>query len=701
MTIWSLPAVIFRTIFLNLFVWIPLSAAGFLLLFLLGMAAAALAPFLSHNDLQNWIHCYLAPGHHVAFEILAQIVMGLVVLSAYFALLLLIFSSIIPPESTDTGGSKVWRVVLTSALVPMVLFVTWISVIMITTLNTSEGALSTFITWLPWPLVVGLVFIVGFQIFGNIAFNEQYRARRLSEIYGGKLLVAVIGLSLLAAIPYVYQLLVWITGDQNEPRAKSAIGVLSVVSSVATGIYGHLTRNTESSSLTKYVASLGAALFLYSIAIIAYLLAIAVMPHDTPSEMLDAFRNDQPQALILVWIGLAVGFAFTTNINYLGLYRFYRDRLMEAFMPSPDSIKLWEARYSEADRYSIAELWPQKEADASKSREHPYPIFNTNAIMVNDPDPKLFERGGDNFIFSPLYVGSASTGWQRTPGYIGSRNPVTLPTAMAASGAAINSNAAYIGEGVTRESLVSIAMMLMNLRLGWWFARPNTKPRRPNHVNPGFWAGVMGFGYTSKSNFVELSDGGNFDNLGLYELVRRRLKIILIIDGEEDEASAMPALVSVSQRVRDDFGVILHLDRRVDDLMPAPVPGFPLDVPFAKSAYFTARIEYPDKEDGCGLLIYLKARMIGDLDFIVRGYRAKNSNFPNEPTLNQFFEPEQFEAYRTLGFVAMSRLIGDLKLNGGLIGSGSLLAACGLQPPQMPVQPPSTGHPQAGPGAAP
>jgi hypothetical protein len=34
------------------------------------------------------------------------------------------------------------------------------------------------------------------------------------------------------------------------------------------------------------------------------------------------------------------------------------------------------------------------------------------------------------------------------------------------------------------------------------------------------------------SKFLELTDGGHFENLGLYELVRRKLEVILIIDGE-------------------------------------------------------------------------------------------------------------------------------------------------------------------------
>lgn len=687
MTFWSLPAVIFRTIFLNLFVWIPLCAAAFIALFGLGVAVQWAANVvhlpLTSGAVFDWLQQNLTLKDHVVFALLGETVVLAAALSAFFALVLLIFSSIVPPERTETRRARVARATITAVLTLIVVGLIWIATIMAEIfVEGTGGSVSRVIQALRLPLILALVFVVSFQTFGSAFVNAQYRARRFSEIYGGKALVLITLLSLIAVIPFLEQLL---DAPGDDPKRKGIVGVASAITGLMTGIYGHVSRGAANSfSTTKYVVAGCAGVFLYSIAVLAYLVAKSAVPNDEAlSKLLIAIPNDAGMpALILIWILFAFFFAFSTNLNYLGLYRFYRDRLMEAFMPTAASMKGWETAYSDADRYSIASLWPQIEKGAVKSRQHPYPIFNTTAIMVNDTDPTLFERGGDNFIFSPLYVGSASTGWQRTPDYIGSKNPVTLPTAMAASGAAVNSNAAYIGEGATRERLVSIAMMLMNLRLGWWFARPNTKPRRPNHIVPGFWAGVLRRGYKSDSNFVELSDGGNFDNLGLYELVRRRLKIILVVDGEEDEASAMPALVSVAQRVREDFGVTLNLDKRVDGLMPLPGTGFPLDVPFSKTTYFTARIDYPTRDPG--ILIYLKARMIEDLDFIVRGYRAKNRNFPNEPTMNQFFEPEQFESYRTLGFVAMERMLKELELEGRLPLANALLKTCGIEPKPLP-----------------
>jgi hypothetical protein len=117
LTFWSLPAVVFRTIFLNIFIWIPLSAAAFIVLFCLGIVAAKL-PFLAQGSLRQLLLGNLPIiSSHVAFNILARLMLGVIVLFGYFTLLLLIFSSIIPPESTDAGGTKIARVLKTLALV--------------------------------------------------------------------------------------------------------------------------------------------------------------------------------------------------------------------------------------------------------------------------------------------------------------------------------------------------------------------------------------------------------------------------------------------------------------------------------------------------------------------------------------------------------------------------------------------------------
>ena len=55
--------------------------------------------------------------------------------------------------------------------------------------------------------------------------------------------------------------------------------------------------------------------------------------------------------------------------------------------------------------------------------------------------------------------------------------------------------------------------------------------------------------------------------------------------------------------------------------------------------------------------------MMADLSFVSRGYRGKNPDFPHQSTVDQFFQAEQFEAYRELGYRSALRCIDELDLH--------------------------------------
>ena len=213
----------------------------------------------------------------------------------------------------------------------------------------------------------------------------------------------------------------------------------------------------------------------------------------------------------------------------------------------------------EADIILLTDLWPQQTAPDGKSpRPYPFSIINTNAILVNDDDRKNSSRGGDSFILTPLFTASNATGWIRTRSHMRRYGPLSLASAMAASGAAANANSGYLGSGITRDRVVSVLMIMLNLGLGLWLAnpakpKPNPLLKVPNHWYPGFVYGVLRGGYRRDSRFLELSDGGHFDNLGLYELVRRQARVILVLDAESDPEFSFRALVSAAQRIKDDF----------------------------------------------------------------------------------------------------------------------------------------------------
>jgi hypothetical protein len=89
-----------------------------------------------------------------------------------------------------------------------------------------------------------------------------------------------------------------------------------------------------------------------------------------------------------------------------------------------------------------------------------------------------------------------------------------------------------------------------------------------------------------------------------------------------------------------DFGV--QIVPQLDDIRPGAKTGF------SRSHFHLCRIHYPNGE-GIGLLLYLKLSVTGNESELIRRYRTNHPEFPHETTLDQFFDQEQFEAYRQLG----------------------------------------------------
>ena len=202
---------------------------------------------------------------------------------------------------------------------------------------------------------------------------------------------------------------------------------------------------------------------------------------------------------------------------------------------------------------------------------------------------------------------------------------------------------------------------------------------RPRFAYPGF-AALLGITHAETSAYLELSDGGHFENLGLYELVRRRVPLIVVADGGMDPTFAFADLANAIERVRVDFGVDVVLDREgfgLGELQAGRdrlvcVGGRHVEV--AERGWAVARVRYPEatpagaagvvptagagegsgipftREAHEGVLVYLKPAMRAGLRADIMAYRAANPDFPHETTADQFFDEGQFEAYRELGY---------------------------------------------------
>jgi hypothetical protein len=209
--------------------------------------------------------------------------------------------------------------------------------------------------------------------------------------------------------------------------------------------------------------------------------------------------------------------------------------------------------------------------------------------------------------------------------------------------------------------MLSFWLALLNIRLGYWARKPRSKLSILAGV-PGLsclWQEMLGT-MDENSPWLNLSDGGHIENLGVYELLRRRCKYIIAIDGEEDGKMTFRALTTLQRLAAIDLGV--RIDINLDDLR---LNGQRL----SRSHFRFCRIFYPREgrgsRDDIGYLLYVKLSLTGNEGEFIRRYRLDNPTFPHDSTADQFFTEVQFEAYRTLGEhvgekLFLRALVGDL-----------------------------------------
>ena len=197
-------------------------------------------------------------------------------------------------------------------------------------------------------------------------------------------------------------------------------------------------------------------------------------------------------------------------------------------------------------------------------------------------------------------------------------------------------------------------MTLLNTRLGWWIENlnPDRRPWRLWRTRP--WAAAEPglsvqlirefLGETNeKQPFVHLTDGGHFENLGVYELVRRRCRFIIVADAGTDPVAASDNMAAMLRLIRTDFGITIDLDPALMELDEKEH--------FSVRHCCVGRIHYDqvDEQAVPGLMVYLQATLTGDEPPDLLQYVSRHPTFPRQSTLNQFFDEPQFEAYRTLG----------------------------------------------------
>ncbi|HEX8251585.1 MAG TPA: hypothetical protein VF846_00445, partial [Thermoanaerobaculia bacterium] len=287
-------------------------------------------------------------------------------------------------------------------------------------------------------------------------------------------------------------------------------------------------------------------------------------------------------------------------------------------------------------------------------RRSPLHVINMALNLVAGDKLAWQQRKAASFTSSPYHTGSPFLGYRASTEY-GGREGISLGTAVTISGAAASPNMGYHS-----SPAMAFLLTLFNIRLGSWLGNPGPAGQevyREGHPNTNL--EPMLFEATGRTNdtyeWVYLSDGGHFENLGLYDMVLRRCHTIVVSDGGADPNYAFEDLGNAIRKIRIDLGVPIDIDET--HMVPRSENSLEKEGRYVATATirYTA-IDGPGAKDGT--LIYLKPGCYKDEFFPrdVYNYALESPQFPHESTGDQFFSESQFESYRALGRHAVNAI---------------------------------------------
>lgn len=280
-------------------------------------------------------------------------------------------------------------------------------------------------------------------------------------------------------------------------------------------------------------------------------------------------------------------------------------------------------------------------------------VLNLTLNLVRGKKLAWQERKAAPFVVTPMHTGSYYLGYRESLDY-GGKDGISIATAAAISGAAVSPNMGYSSSPVT-----ALLLTLFNVRLGWWLGNPGvagdatfTRAEPAFSLAPVF-SEALGF-TDDESPYVYLSDGGHFENLGIFEMVLRRCRLVVSTDAGADPNYEFGDLGNAVRKIRIDLGIPI-------EFRDLPIRRYAGKEDAAARYCAIGRIMY-SAVDGLGApdgtLICFKPALSGKEPRDVLHYAAANPVFPQEPTSDQFFGESQFESYRQLGEFALLNSLG-------------------------------------------
>jgi Patatin-like phospholipase len=382
---------------------------------------------------------------------------------------------------------------------------------------------------------------------------------------------------------------------------------------------------------------------------------------------------------LTVWIPCLAYVCLTGSnlqlINRSSLHSFYRSRIARTYVAvgnSPDAQKS-----KGPTRFQVSPLAPKSPGNADKVRKltelldgddidlpsyvpHAYggPIHLINCCINQTIDDRTDTYNADRKgIYLTVSSLGLETGTKLPQPHDKESNPLkdnTLSEWIAISGAAAGS-----GMGSLTRTGTAAMFFLSGFRLGyWWCNRLNMK---------NFWWSHLGKSRAAMQEMLArfpglqspvwyLSDGGHFDNSGVYSLLKRELGLIVLADCGADPTYVFADMENLIRKARID------LETTIDFIDPASLRigigkalcdrfGTPDSImsTSGNQHLLLARITYPSGASGC--LLVVKPRVYCDMPLDVAGYAARHRDFPQQSTAEQFFDESQWESYCQLGEV--------------------------------------------------
>lgn len=445
----------------------------------------------------------------------------------------------------------------------------------------------------------------------------------------------------------------WLAGETLASKGALGVGKLSAGTAGATMLF-YLLRDwlrkpkeeTHGSRVWDLVlAKLGGVGRMKSVATSLLANGIVVLGLLSAAVSLRTMEPEQPLAKLGLLLVGCLAMLLTVLAMFdpaaLGLHEFYRGRVARCFLgagrvgvPSSDS-----ADGACAEERSVVER-AEDDMPLRADTGLPLHLVCCAANQTTDEDQlATLHRGARSVTLSRFGIAWGDH-WAAADG-------LRLSSALTASAAAFNS---LMGERTMRLGrAVPFVMTALNLRLGLWVRNPAQPPPalRLSELIPGlqFLRELFGQARCTEgrgaSTYLHLSDGGHFENLALYELIRRHCRYIVVADAGEDAQYAFDDFGRATRRVREDFGVEIEIE--LGQLRPGEDG--------RSRQHLAVGVIHYDGVVGTdkGTIVYFKPTLTGDEPPDVEQYRRGNPEFPHQSTGDQFFDEAQFESYRRLG----------------------------------------------------